>query len=333
MSASSPSRRHSLRALALGGAALGTWPGRAFAQAAPYPSQPLRIIVPQPPGGGFDTVARILAEPLGNALGQPVLVENRPGSGTLVGTEAVAKAAPDGYTLLLGGLSNIAINPGLYPKLSYDPLRDFKPVGLAVAYAYTLIARKDLPVQSLEDLIRQARDKPGAFTYASAGNGSGQHVASAVLFQQARVRLVHVPYRGAQQAYQDLLGGRVDLLFDLSPTAKVQIDAQRVKPLAVSSLERLDYHPQVPTVTETGVAQLDMQSWFGLFAPAAVPAPVLERLRSELGKVAALPEVVDKFRRNGGQPLRLSAAQAETLVRNDVARWTRLVREAGVTPE
>lgn len=305
----------------------------AAAPVAAYPTQPIKLIVPQPPGGGFDSVARLLAEKLGPLMGQSVVVENRPGSGTLVGTDAAAKAAPDGHTLLLGALSNIALNPGLYPKLSYDPLRDFKPVGLAVSYSYTLIARKDLAQKSLQEVIQFARDNPEKLTFASAGQGSGQHIAAAVLFQQAKVKVLHVPYRGAQPAYQDLLGGRVDMFFDISPTARVQVDAGNVMALAVSSRERQPFHAQVPSVMESGVAPLDMESWFGIFAPAAVPAPVLARLRTEFDKVMAMPDVQERFRTLGGKPMRLNVAQTEALIKAEVARWTKLVQDTGITLE
>src|SRR5687768_12884935 len=216
-----------------------------------FPEQAIKIIVPQPAGGGFDTVARVLAERLAPRLGQPVIVDNRPGSGTLVGTQAAAKAPADGYTLLLGGLSNIALNPGLYPQLPYDPLKDFVPIGLAVSWSYTLIARNDLPHKSLAELIAFARANPDKITYASAGRGSGQHIASAVTAHLADVKLMHVPYRGAQAAYQDILGGRVDLFFDISSTAMPQVQAGAVRALAVSSKERQPFHPDVPSVQET----------------------------------------------------------------------------------
>ena len=215
--------------------------GQAWAQAS-YPDKPLRVIVPQPPGGGFDFVSRVLAERLGKLLGQSVVVENRPGSGTLVGTDLAAKAAPDGYTLLTGSVSNLALNMGLYRNLPYDSLRDFEPLGLAVSYSYSLMARKDLAQQSLKDVIAFAKANPGKLTYASAGNGSGQHVLAAALWHLAGVELTHVPYRGAQPAYQDLLGGRVDVFFDLSSTARVHIDAGTVRPLAVSGNARLANH-------------------------------------------------------------------------------------------
>ena len=282
------------------------WIGVAPAAAQTYPDHPIKIVVPQPPGGGFDTVARILADRLAPLLGQPLVVENRTGAGTLVGTEAAAKAPADGYTLLLGALSNIALNPGLYAKLNYDPLKDFVAVGLAVTWSYTLVARKDLPHKDLQELIAFARANPEAITYASAGKGSGQHIALAVTAELAGIKLLHVPYRGAQAAYQDILGGRVDLFFDISSTARPQVDSGSVRALAVSSKARQAMHPDVPTVAETGVAPLDMESWFGLFAPAATPAPVLERLRAEFAKVVAQPELAELFAKTGGRVMRLS---------------------------
>lgn len=298
-----------------------------------YPARPLKVIVPQPPGGGFDFVARVLADRLGKTLGQSVVVENRPGSGTLVGTDAVAKAAPDGYTLLMGSVSNLALNMGLYPNLPYDSLRDFEPVGLAVSYSYTLMARKDLPFGSLKELVAHAKANPGQLTYASAGNGSGQHVLAAALWHLAGVQLVHVPYRGAQAAYQDLLGGRVDVFFDLSPTARMQVDAGTVKALAVSGAARNPMHPDVPTITETGVAALDLESWFGFFAPSRTAPAILDRLRSDLARVIAAPDVVDIFRKAGGKPMSLSVAQTRALVQRDVQRWTRLIHEADIRSE
>jgi tripartite-type tricarboxylate transporter receptor subunit TctC len=294
-----------------------------------YPNKPLKIIVPQPPGGGFDFVGRTLADQLGKALGQSVVVENRAGSGTLVGTDAAAKAAPDGYTLLVGSVSNMVLNSGLYPSLPYDPVRDFEPVGNAVSYSYTLMGRKDLAVGSLADLLAQAKTKPKAFTYASAGNGSGQHVLAAALWQQAGVDLVHIPYKGAQAAYQDLLGGRVDVFFDLAPTARGQINGGTVKGLATSGAQRNAMHPDLPTLRESGV-DLDLESWFGLFAPAKTPAAVLSRLRAELQKVAALAEVKDIFTKAGGRPLPLNADESRAMLARDLERWTRLVRAAGL---
>ena len=303
------------------------------AQSNAYPNKPVRVIVPQPPGGGFDFVGRLLADRIGKQMGQSFVVENRPGSGTLIGTDAVAKSAPDGYTLLVGSVSNLALNPGLYRNLPYDSLKDFEPLGLAAAYSYTLIARKDLPFSSLADVVAYARANPGKLTYASAGNGSGQHVLAAVLWHLAGVSITHVPYRGAQAAYQDLLGGRVDLFFDLAPTARGQVDAGTVKALAVSGAARNPMHPAVPTIKESGVADLDLESWFGLFAPAKTPLEVMDRLRTDLARVIAAPDVGDALRKAGGRPLSLGTAETRTLVQGDVQRWTRLIQEAGIKAE
>ena len=300
------------------------------ASAQDFPNKPVRIIVPQPPGGGFDSVGRQMADKLGPLLGQAVLVENRPGAGTLVGTEAAAKAPADGYTLLVGALSNLALNPGLYTKLPYDPLKDFTPIGLVVSYSYTLVARKDLPQNTLKDLIEYARANPGKVTYASGGNGSGQHIAPAVMAHLAGVKMEHVPYKGAQAAYQDVIAGRVDVFFDVTPTARAQVDGGTVKALAVSSRERQPVHPNVPSVMETGVAALDMETWFGLFAPSATPPAVVARLRTEVAKVSAMPDVIDRFQKGGGRALRLSMPETEALVRRDVERWTKVIREAGI---
>lgn len=295
-----------------------------------YPNRALKVIVPQPPGGGFDFVARVLAEKLAVQLKQPVVVDNRPGSGTLVGTEAAAKAAPDGYTLLTGSVSNLALNPGLYPNLPYDPLKDFEPVGLAVSYSYTLIARKDLPFANLQELIAHAKTNPGKLTYASGGNGSGQHVLAAALWHLAGVQVTHVPYRGAQAAYTDLIGGRVDVFFDLSSTARPQVDAGTVKALAVSGAARNPLHPQVPTVRETGAAALELESWFGYFVPARTPRAEQIRLQQEMAILMKSPDLIERFEKAGGKPMALVGDEAKALVRRDVERWTKLIRDIGI---
>jgi tripartite-type tricarboxylate transporter receptor subunit TctC len=307
----------------------------AFAQSS-FPNKPLKIIIPQPPGGGFDFVGRVLGERLGKQLGQSIVAENKPGSGTLVGTDFVAKSAADGYTMLVGSVSNMALNMGLYDKLPYDSLRDFELVGLASSYSYTLMARKDLPFKDLRELIAYAKANANKLSYASAGNGSGQHVLAAALWHLAGVELIHVPYRGAQAAYQDLLGGRVDVFFDLAPTARVQVDAGTVRALATSGAARNPMHADVPTLIETGVtgaAALELESWFGLFVPSKTPADIQAVLRTELAKVIASTETASLFTKAGGRPLALKLEDAKQLVRRDVERWTRLVKTIGIKPE
>ncbi len=321
--------RSALGALAMGAFFIGGAP----AGAQNFPDHPVKIIVPQPPGGGFDTVARVVADRLQHLLGQPVVVENRPGAGTLVGTDIASKAAPDGYTLLLGGVSNMAFNVGLYPKLAYDPVRDFTPVGMVVSWPYMLIARKDLPQNSFMEVIDFARANPGKLTYASAGRGTGQHLASAVLSHLAKLDILHVPYSGAQPAYQDLLGGRIDLFFDNSSTALPQVKGEKVKAFAVSTAKRYAPTPDLPSVKETGVADMDMDSWFGVFAPRATPQPVLERLRTEMAKVRADPSVIDVFAKSGGAMATMTPQEAEVFARSEAEHWGKLIREAGVTAE
>ena len=298
-------------------------------QAQAYPNRPIRVIVPQPPGGGFDLVARTLAEPLSRVMGNPVVVENRPGAGMLVGTEAVAKSEADGYTVLLGAKPNLAFNVGLYAKLPYDPRADFVPVGLATLNDYTLVARNDLPFNSLKEIIEHARANPGKLTYASAGNGTGQHISAAVTFHRAGVQLTHVPYKGAAPAYQDLMPGRVDLFFDNAATAQPHIDAGRVKPIAVAGTRRLASLPNVPTVRESGV-DFDNETWIGYFVRSGTPAPILAKLRADFDKVLAMPEVVSSLEKRGYRVIRLSPDKTEQLVASDIEKWTQLIRSAGI---
>jgi tripartite-type tricarboxylate transporter receptor subunit TctC len=295
-----------------------------------YPYRPVRIIAPNPPGGGFDFVARVTAQKLTDFLGQQVVVENRTGAGTLVGTDVAAKSTPDGYTLLVGSLSNLAANLGMYQKLPYNPLADFVPVGMIVAYSYALVSRKDLPQQSLREIVEFARAHPGKLTYASGGIGTGQHVAAAVLGQLTGVQMVHVPYRGAQAAHVDLLSGRVDIFFDNAVTAQPYVDDGRLKVYAVSSARRFPGMPGVPTVNETGVAKMEMDAWFGLYARAGTPDAVLKRLRAEMDKVINAPDVVARFEKGGGRILRMSPTEADAYTKSEISKWSTLIRQAGI---
>jgi tripartite-type tricarboxylate transporter receptor subunit TctC len=274
-------------------------------------------------------VARTIAEPLSRVMGNPVVVENRPGAGMLLGTEAVAKSEADGYAILLGAKPNIAFNAGLYEKLPYDPRADFVPVGLATWNDYTLVARNDLPYGSLKEILEYARANPGKLTYASAGNGTGQHISAAVTFHRAGVQVTHVPYKGAGPAYQDLIPGRVDLFFDNSATAQPHIDSGRVKAIAVAGTQRLAALPSVPTVRESGV-DFDNETWIGYFVRSGTPAPILAKLRADFDKVLAMPDVVSSLEKRGYRVIRLSPDKTEQLVASDIEKWKQLIRSAGL---
>lgn len=315
------------------GLTLSTFNQTAFAQTAassPASDRQLRIVIPQPPGGGFDLVGRVLADKLAPSMGQAIVVENKTGAGTVVGTDFVAKLPPDGSTALVGSISNIVMNPWLYKNLPYDPIKDFEPVGLVTSYSYTLIGRKGLPFSTLQGLVQYARDNPGKLTYASGGNGTGQHVLPAALWNKTGVDLVHVPYRGAQLAYTDLLGGRVDLFFDLAPTAKPHIDAGSVVTFATSGSKRNPNLPNVPTILETGVANVELESWFGLFLPAKTPPASLAVWQNAVLKVANLPEVKDRFEKAGGRPIAPSIEETKAIIAKDYVRWKNLINDANI---
>jgi len=303
------------------------------APAQDYPSRPVRVVVPSAPGGGFDLVGRVLAQKLGEQTGQAFVVENRPGAGTLVGTQLAARSVPDGYNLVVGGLSNIALNMGLYREPGYDSLADFTCVGLVVSHSYTLIARKDLPLASLAEVIAFARANPGKLNIGTGGLGSGQHIGAAIIAALTGVDIVKVPYKGAQPVYQDMLAGRVDLFYDNTTTTRPYVESGQVKALAVSSRERAPTMPQLPTLIETGVVELEMETWFGLFAPARTSRAVIERLRAEVDRATRSAEVRSRLEMGSGRSLRVAPAETEAFVRSEVAKWTGLLRKAGIEPE
>jgi tripartite-type tricarboxylate transporter receptor subunit TctC len=303
------------------------------AAAQSYPTKPVRIVVANPPGGGFDFIGRLAAEKLGAELGQTFVVENRPGAGSLVGTQAVVQSPPDGYTLLVGGLANMAFNSGLYAKPGYDPVVDFAPIAIVGSFSYTLVARPDLPQSTLKDLIDFARANPGKLSIANAGIGTGQHVAGALLAQLAKIDLLTVSYKGAQAAYTDLLAGRVDLFFDNTTTARPMIEGKRVKAIATSGANRDAILPNVPTGRESGVDGLVLESWIGLFAPAKTPPRVIEQLRAALEKAMQSPDMRTRLQSNGWTILSLSPQETAALVRADAEKWPRFLRQAGIKAE
>ena len=308
------------------------WSALAFgpAQSQTYPTMPIRLIVPTSPGGGYDLMGRLMSEKLSAELGQPWVVDNRTGAGGLVGTQAAAVAAPDGYTLVMGGQSNIAFSPGLYEKLPYNPATDFMPVAIVCSFSYTLVARKDLPATNLKELIALARAKPDKLTIATAGPGTGQHVAAAMLAQLANVKLLEVPYKGAQPAYTDIFGGRVDLFFDNTTTVRPILEGNRLKALAVSSATRDPAVPQVPTGQEAGLTGLVLESWIGILAPAKTPKATIDRLRAATARVMQSPEMRNRVESLGFKVTTMTPSETEHFVKAEIEKWPPLLRRMGI---
>ena len=299
----------------------------ALAQA--FPSRALRIIVPFAPGGTTDVVARAIAPKLAEYLGQQVIVDNRPGGGTIIGTDALAHSAPDGYTILLA-TPDFTINPSLQPKLPYDARRDFSPVALIATYPLVLAANPSLPAQSVSELIALAKASPGKIAYASGGNGSAPHLAAELFKLLASVDLTHVPYKGNGPAITDLLSGQVQVLFTGNPPVAGFVKNGRLKLLAVTSEKRQTALPDLPTMQEGGVPGYEVIVWFGFIAPAGVPKPVLERLNTDIARALQAPDVRERLASLGAD---LGASTPEVfnaLLRDETAKWSRVVKGAGI---
>jgi tripartite-type tricarboxylate transporter receptor subunit TctC len=293
-----------------------------------YPDHPVKIIVPIAPGGSYDLVGRILADALSKRMGQAFFVENKPGAGTVAGTQAAAQSAPDGYTLMVGGLSNMAFNSALYSKLGYDPLRDFVPVALVYRFGYVMVGRKDLPQATLQDIVAAAKAKPGSITVATAGVGTGQQLVAAAFMKAAGIKLLEVPYKGSPPAFTDLLGGRVDLFFDSMAAGMPYVQSGQARGIAVLSPRRSPLAPDVPTMSEAGVPGLDVDSWLGIFAPAKTPPQVIARLRRDIR--ASLPDLKDRFQKSGGEVWDMPDDRLDAFVASEYENWTKLIRDAGI---
>jgi tripartite-type tricarboxylate transporter receptor subunit TctC len=297
-----------------------------------YPSRAVTIIVPQPPGGGTDIISRIVGAQLSTQLKQTVLIENRTGAGTVVGTVAAANAAPDGYTLLAGLNANMAVNSSLYATLAYDPVRDFTPIGMMAEFPFVLVVSKDFPAKSVKELIALAKAKPGEINVASAGNGSGQHLSLELFKLMTGVNLTHVPYRGASPAYSDVISGRTPVFFDNLSSALGQIKSGTVRALAVTGKERSPSLPDVPTVAET-VPGFQNYVWFGLWAPKKTPQPIIEKLHAELKKAVADPQVQKRIIADAGVPMTTPLKEIEPMVKAEIVKWSDVVKRANIKIE
>ncbi len=299
-----------------------------------FPNRRVTIIVPYTAGGSSDFVARTVAAKIQGPLKQPVVVENRPGGNAHIGTEQVAKAAPDGYTLLLAGMTTHAAAPALYRKLSYDPIKDFAPITNCIDSPIAVVAHPSVPAASLQDLVAFAKANPGKLNYGSAGVGNTLHLAGEVFRSVTGVDIVHVPYKGASQALGDLLGGRIQLMFDLPQTPLSNIQAGKLKALAVTGNERLAILPSVPTAAEAGLPAFRFSTWIGLVAPAGTPAPVVNRLHKEIVAALREPDVKDAFSQRGMvvAPSESPDAYAR-FIRSEIDRLGKVIRGANIEPE
>jgi tripartite-type tricarboxylate transporter receptor subunit TctC len=311
-----------LVALALGLAA-------AAAAAQEWPAKPVRFIVPYPPGGGTDVIARILQPRLAEALGQTIVIENRGGAGGAVGTEAAAKSPPDGYTFLFT-LSSHTINPLLY-KLNYDVERDFAPVTLIVSVPQLVAANPSSPLKTMRDVVATAKAHPGRLHFASVGNGTPSHIAGELLKLKAGIDIVHVPYKGGGPAVADTIGGQVWLLFVTMPAAMSHVRAGKLRALAVTTLKRNPGAPDIPTVAEAlGIADYEVDSWYAMFAPAKTPPAIIARMQREVARVIEMPDVKQKLLEQGGDTVGSSPEALDRVVRGELKKWAELIREAKI---
>ena len=312
-------------------AALGA--AAAAAQTAePFPSRAVRIIVAFPPGGGTDIVSRVLGAKLGEAWGQPVVVENRAGAAGIIGTEAAAKSAPDGYTLFMGTLGNLAVNKHLYAKMTVDPLKEFAPLTQVVAVNFVMVAHPSLPAKNVPELIALAKERPGQINYASSGAGGAPHLGAELFQSMAQVKMVHVAYKGSGLSFNDLLAGQVSLTCDSLVQALPYIRAGRLKALAVLGPKRTPLLPDVPTVGEA-VPGFELTNWFGLVVPAGTPPDRIAKLYADVAKALQHKDVGEKFVEMGADPVGSTPEQFGTFMRAESAKWARLIKEANIRAE
>lgn len=299
------------------------------AAAQTFPAKPVRIVVPQTPGGASDALARIIAQKLNEKWKQPVVVENKPGAGGNIGTELVAKAPGDGYMLLLSYAGTQAINPSLYTSLPYDSIKDFAPVATLATVPFVLIVNKNLAATDLRQFLALAREKPDQIAYGSAGNGSVNHLLGVMLGTEANVRLLHIPYRGAAPALTDLMSGQIQAVFTSLPSVIGHIREGSVRPLAVTSAARAGAAPDVPTIAESGVPGFDVNPWFGLLAPASTPVALVRQINADINAALQDKDTIDRFKDQGAEPLITAPEQFLALLQADVEKWAKVVKASG----
>ena len=303
--------------------AQGTWPT----------GKTITYMVPFPPGGNTDTLARVIAQPLSKALGTPVVIENKGGAGGSVGSALAARAPADGYTILGGTISSHAINVSLYPKLDYDPVKSFTPVAMLGSGPLVLVVPASSPSKTLADVLAASKAKAGGLTSASPGSGTSNHMALELLAYQTGVKFTHVPYKGSGPAIQDVLGGQVDMMFDTALVVGPHVQSGKLRPIAVTSSKRLESLPDVPTIAESGEKGFDMGSWQAVFVPANTPKPIVDRLHAEIMKIVATPEVQARLKGFGMQSSSMTPEELADYQKAEVAKWSKVVKAAGIKVE
>ena len=317
-----------LMGLALGMGALTT---PVMAQA-PYPNKPITLVVTYPPGGGADAMARLIAPKMGEALGQTIVIDNKPGAGGQIGAAAVAKAAPDGYTLMLDA-SSFSVNPSLYPKLSYDSLKAFKPIGVVALFPNVVLVNANFPAKNVAELIAAARKSKDAVSYASSGNGSAQHLAGALFESAAKVDMVHVPYKGGGPALNDVIGGQVPLFFGNLASTLQHVQSGKLRALAVTAGKRSAILPDVPTLNESGLKGTEIYEWNAVFVPAGTPDAVINKLSSAFQQALESAEVKARIAQLGGEIQKGSPEQAKKFIEQQVNLWGQVIKDRGITTE
>ena len=297
-----------------------------------YPIRPIRLVVPSSPGGGTDITARIMAPELSKLLGQQVVVENRPGAGTMIGGEVVAKSPPDGHSLLMG-ISTLAINPAVYKKVPYDALRDLAPITQAVSVPNVVVGHPSLPAKNLKELIALARSRPGELTFASAGLGTSPHLSIELLLSMTRTKMLHVPYKGSGPGITDLIAGQVQVMAPNMLSGYPHIKSGRMRAYGVTGVKRVSSAPEIPTIAEAGVPGYEAVQWYGVLAPAGTPRPIIQRLHEECVKVLHLSNVRELLVRDGGEPVGSTPEQFAAFIKAETIKWAKVVKDAGIQQE
>jgi tripartite-type tricarboxylate transporter receptor subunit TctC len=305
--------------------------GVASAQAQSYPSRPVKFVVPYPPGGAADILARLIGQRLSEKLGQPVVIENKPGAGTAIGTDAVAKSAPDGTTILMGTVSSHALAPAMNANVGYDPVKDFAPISLVASLPFVLVVHPEVPAKSVGELVALAKREPGKLNCSSAGNGTSNHLACELFKSMTGTNIVHVPYRGSAPALADVIAGQITMMFDLTLTSLPQIQSGTVRGLAITTPKRSQLAPNLPTVAESGVPGYGVDAWFGVFAPAKTPDAIVNRLNSDIVAIMKLPEMSEKLAAQGAEPLTSTPAAFAAYVAEEAAKWGKVIKASGMT--